>query len=41
MVPPTSKIKVNVLNLSDKVKVLDLLQGGKTLAEVRRPLGEK
>jgi hypothetical protein len=29
-----SKVKLNVLNLSDKVKVLDLLKGGMSLVEV-------
>jgi hypothetical protein len=31
---PKSKIKVNVLNLSDKVKILDLLKGSTALAKV-------
>jgi hypothetical protein len=31
---PKWKVKVNVLNLSDKVKILDLLKGGTSLAEI-------
>jgi hypothetical protein len=29
-----NKVKVNVLNLSDKIKTLDLLKGGRSLVEV-------
>jgi hypothetical protein len=30
---PKSKVKVNGLNLSDKVKILDLLEGGRSSVE--------
>jgi hypothetical protein len=30
---PKSKAKVNVHNLSDKIKILDLLKGSKSLAD--------
>jgi hypothetical protein len=36
-----SKVKVNVLNLSDKVKNLDLLKSGMSLAEVEQCYGKK
>jgi hypothetical protein len=33
---PKIKVKVNVLNVTDKVKFLDLLKGGMSLEEVGR-----
>jgi hypothetical protein len=38
---PKSKVKVHVLNCSDKVKVLGLLKGGMSLVEVGLCDGEK
>jgi hypothetical protein len=41
MVPlAQSKVKVNVLNLSDKVTVLDLLEGGISLVEIGQHYGK-
>jgi hypothetical protein len=37
---PESKINVNVLNLSDKIKTLDLLKGGRSLVEVGGIVGK-
>jgi hypothetical protein len=37
---PHSKIKVNVLNLSDKMKILDMLKGSMSLVEVGQSYGE-
>jgi hypothetical protein len=31
---PKSKVKINVPNLNDKVKILDLLKGGMSLVEL-------
>jgi hypothetical protein len=38
---PKSKVKVNVLNLNDEVKILDLLKGSVYLAEVGWNYGKK
>jgi hypothetical protein len=38
---PKTKVKVNVFNLSDKLKILDLLKGNVSLAEVSWSYGIK
>jgi hypothetical protein len=37
---PTSQLKVNILNLSDKMKILDLLKGGMSLVGAAQHFGK-
>jgi hypothetical protein len=41
VIPPTPKREHNILNLSDTMKILDLLKGGMSLSEVWVALWEK